>query len=87
MNVLGRDLRGDGIHSIGTEYKPSVVATLIPDSVITKKDLAKRWGDCKAHAGGYHVSWNPKVCSTCGAAVQGKTAGNSISKVVGEVLH
>ncbi len=42
VNVSGGDLRGDGICMIGSELELHVVATLSPDSVITKEVLAKR---------------------------------------------
>ena len=44
VNVSGGDLRGDGICMIGSEHELYAVATSLPDSVITKEVLAKRWG-------------------------------------------
>ncbi len=44
VNVSGGDLRGDGICMIGSEHELYAMATSLPDSVITKEVLAKRWG-------------------------------------------
>ncbi len=44
VNVSGGDLRGDGMCMIDSEHELYAVATSLPDSVITKETLVKRWG-------------------------------------------
>ena len=45
------------------------------------------FGDREANTGRDNASWHSKVCTPGGAAVQDTTAGNQVSKVVGEVLN
>jgi hypothetical protein len=39
VQISGRDLRGDGICMIGSEYELYVVATSLPDLVIAKEEV------------------------------------------------